>query len=82
MKLSLLPINETRVKAVLEWDDLQHLFTSAIRERLLAEGVEAKDFFDIQFEIKQETEGSPSYSVRRWRADISFALLNGPVGAP
>jgi len=70
--------NITKTSTHLDWPELKQLLTWALRMKALPYGKnpwsdeEVKFNEEVKILIKQEAEGSPSYSVERWRAWVEL----------
>lgn len=72
MKLKAEEVHQMKIDAFIDWPELKRIIVDAVLTEL------AKQWPSpivpcppLKIEIEQCTEGSPAYSVRKWRARVS-----------
>lgn len=67
-------IRRREVRVSLDWLDLKSLLSHAAIKAAGLDGIDNAGDIDVQIRVEQETEGSPSYNVKRWRAMVDLTV--------
>ena len=74
--MSLSDTRETHLYVILEWHELRTKIIEHVLAQLdsseAAERLKQVPHKDMEIKIRQETEGSPAYSVEKWRAHVKI----------
>lgn len=73
MKLKAEKVHEIKIDAFIDWPELKKIICTAVETELLSQGQIDPGLLDflLKIEIKQSTEGSPSYPVSKWQARVT-----------
>ncbi|QLP96141.1 MAG: hypothetical protein HZY79_00300 [Rhodoblastus sp.] len=79
MKVEVAHIHEKRFVLQIDWPELKEMILVNVRARLGAEELTPTQIKDAEFQIdiRQETTGSPAYSVSRWSATVRGVAAEG-----
>lgn len=76
-------IRRREVRVSLDWLDLRSLIGHAAIKAAGLDDIDNAGDVDVQIRVEQETEGSPSYNVKRWRAMVDLTVpLPDPDAQP
>ncbi|MGE4321938.1 MAG: hypothetical protein AB7E60_02790 [Sphingobium sp.] len=67
-------IRRRDVRVKLEWRDIEAVLARMAMAEAGIEGAPGAKGVVAEVELKQETEGSPSYGVRRWSGIVSVTV--------
>lgn len=72
MKLMVEQVHQIKVDTLIDWPELEQIIADAVHLVAAAQWVGATyPHPPLKIEIEQCKEGSPEYSVRKWRARVS-----------